>query len=259
MGIVEFTSGIDAAQIALYVFWVFFAGLILYLRREDRREGYPLESDTDGKIIDPGVIWVPEPKTFKLSHGEEVTAPNNKRDSDRELNARRLDKWPGSPSEPTGDPMLDAVGPGSYALRADEPEVNDDGRPKIVPMRTAPAFSIADGQDDPIGMTVVGADKKAAGTVIDAWVDTAENLIRYLEIELSPEAGSRRVLLPIMFAAIRARQRQVYVHAILSSQFSNVPGIASDSQVTLLEEDKVSAYYGAGHLYATPRRAEPYF
>ncbi len=35
---------IDGAQIALYAFWLFFAGLIYYIRREDKREGYPLES-----------------------------------------------------------------------------------------------------------------------------------------------------------------------------------------------------------------------
>lgn len=35
---------IDGAQIALYAFWLFFFGLIIYLRREDKREGYPLES-----------------------------------------------------------------------------------------------------------------------------------------------------------------------------------------------------------------------
>jgi photosynthetic reaction center H subunit len=38
------TSYIDFAQISLYVFWIFFAGLIYYLRSEDKREGYPLES-----------------------------------------------------------------------------------------------------------------------------------------------------------------------------------------------------------------------
>ena len=28
-------------------------------------------------------------------------------------------------------------------------------------------------------------------------------------------------------------------------------------QVTLLEEDKISAYFGGGHFYATPERSEP--
>ncbi len=52
---------IDGAQIALYAFWLFFAGLIIFLRREDKREGYPLESP-DG----PREGWpkVPEKKTY---------------------------------------------------------------------------------------------------------------------------------------------------------------------------------------------------
>ncbi len=34
---------LDVAQVTLYVFWIFFGCLIYYLRREDKREGYPLE------------------------------------------------------------------------------------------------------------------------------------------------------------------------------------------------------------------------
>ena len=44
------TQYIDVAQIVLYVFWFFFAGLIWYLRREDKREGYPLESDRSDSV-----------------------------------------------------------------------------------------------------------------------------------------------------------------------------------------------------------------
>ena len=39
------TKYFDFAQIALYGFWIFFAGLVWYLRREDKREGYPLAVD----------------------------------------------------------------------------------------------------------------------------------------------------------------------------------------------------------------------
>jgi photosynthetic reaction center H subunit len=55
------TRYIDGAQIALYAFWIFFAGLIIYLRREDKREGYPLESPQG-----PREGWppMPEQKTF---------------------------------------------------------------------------------------------------------------------------------------------------------------------------------------------------
>ena len=44
------TSHIDVAQVALYAFWIFFAGLIFYLRSEDKREGYPLQSDRSDRI-----------------------------------------------------------------------------------------------------------------------------------------------------------------------------------------------------------------
>jgi len=33
--------------------------------------------------------------------------------------------------------------------------------------------------------------------------------------------------------------------------------LIDESQVTLLEEEKIMAYYGAGTLYATPSRQEP--
>lgn len=41
----SFTQRFDFAQLALYAFWLFFALLVIYLRREDKREGYPLQSD----------------------------------------------------------------------------------------------------------------------------------------------------------------------------------------------------------------------
>lgn len=60
---------IDGAQIALYAFWLFFAGLIIYLRREDKREGYPLESPQGPR---EGWPRVPEKKTYiHRTHGDE--------------------------------------------------------------------------------------------------------------------------------------------------------------------------------------------
>ena len=45
------TSYMDVAQVVLYAFFMFFAGLIFYLRREDRREGYPLENEAAGYML----------------------------------------------------------------------------------------------------------------------------------------------------------------------------------------------------------------
>ena len=115
------TGYIDVAQIALYAFWIFFAGLIIYLRKEDKREGYPLESDRSGRVRVEGFPAMPAPKTFKLAGGGTVQAPSGARDL-RPIAAQPLGAHLGAPLSPTGNPMLDAVGPASYAERADHPD-----------------------------------------------------------------------------------------------------------------------------------------
>ena len=46
MGTGSITQYIDVAQLVLYMFWFFFAGLIYYLVRENHREGYPMETES---------------------------------------------------------------------------------------------------------------------------------------------------------------------------------------------------------------------
>jgi photosynthetic reaction center H subunit len=91
--------------------------------------------------------------------------------------------------------------------------------------------------------------------VKELWIDQAEVMIRYLEIETLPEFGGRRVLLPMNFS--RVRPDYINVKSILGNQFALVPGLKSQDQITLLEEEKIMAYYGGGTLYATPERQEP--
>jgi photosynthetic reaction center H subunit len=252
MQVGEITGYIDVAQVTLYAFWVFFVGLIIYLRSEDKREGYPLESDRSGQLAVQGFPPVPGPKTFQLSHGGTVTVPSTTRDT-RDIRAVPVAAWPGAPLDPTGNPMLDGVGPASYAMRADVPELTVHGFPSIVPLRVAADASIDPDDPDPRGMAVYGADGIRAGTVTDLWIDRTEPQIRYLEVEVS----AKRVLLPSIMAEIDGKRRAVTVNAILAQQFADVPGTASATQVTKLEEDKITGYYAGGLLYATPARAEP--
>jgi photosynthetic reaction center H subunit len=247
------TSYIDVAQVTLYAFWAFFAGLIFYLRREDKREGYPLESDRSHRVTVQGYPAMPSPKTFLLTHGGEVLAPRRENDT-RKIAAEPTGSWLGAPLEPTGNPMIDAVGPASYALRQDEPELTLEGHPCIVPLRVATDTIVSAEDADPRGMKVVGADGLVAGTVQDLWIDRAEPQIRYLEIQ----AGSRRVMLPIYFCRISGRRGIVEVTSILSTQFADVPGLKSPDQITKLEEDRITAYYAGGTLYATPERLGPF-
>lgn len=248
------TGYFDVAQIALYAFWIFFAGLIIYLRKEDKREGYPLESDrSGGRVKVQGFPAMPAAKAFKLSEGGIVLAPRVERDT-RSILATPTGQYLGAPLRPNGNPMLDAVGPASYAERANHPDYTIDGHPMIVPLRLAAGFSVAAQDPDPRGMQVYGADRESGGVVRDLWVDRAEPQIRYLEVET---VNARRVLLPIAFAKIDASRRRINVKSILGSQFSTVPGIATPDQVTRREEDQITAYFASGNLYATAARAEP--
>jgi photosynthetic reaction center H subunit len=245
------TQYIDVAQLVLYAFWFFFAGLIWYLRREDKREGYPLESDRSSSVRVQGYPAAPEePKVFRLAHGHSLSS--NRIDT-RPINAEPTGPWPGAPLEPTGNGMVDGVGPGSYASRGDTPDVTIDGAPRIVPMRVATDFSVADGDPDPRGMPVLGADGITGALVADIWVDRSEPQIRFYELEVGP----RRVLLPVGLARVNKLRRRIEVESILASQFAGVPGLSNPDQVTLAEEDRIYGYYGGGALYAEPSRTEP--
>lgn len=255
---VNFTNHLDLAQVLLYGFWLFLGGLIFYLQRETRREGYPLESDETGAVY-YNDLAMPAPKTFRLPHGHgSVTVPNAERES-RELALQAIEPWSGSPKEPTGkNPMLDGVGPGAYALRADVPDIMNSGAVKIRPTRIATAFAIPDNDPNPIGRPVVGMDKEQGGTVVDVWVDQAESVIRYYEIKVSDDPAVRTVLMPANFAVVKTKpDTSLYVHAIKGAHFADVPLTASPDQITMLEEEKIMGYYGAGYFYAAANRAEP--
>jgi len=256
MGIGAFTRYIDVPQVILYVFWIFFAGLIYYLRREDKREGYPLESDRSRVIRVEGFPRMPAPKTFLLPSGETYQAPPGSAET-REIRAKAAQPWNGSPQQPLGDPMLDGVGPASYCQRHDRPDVTIEGEPLIVPMRVAPGFSVAPGDPDPRNMPVIAADRQRGGTVVDIWIDRAEPQIRYLEVAIDGKPNARTVLLPIGFARINKGRRRIEVASILAAQFAQVPLTAQPDQVTLLEEDRITGYYAGGHLYAEPSRMGP--
>ncbi len=244
-------SYMDVAQVALYVFWAFFAALIYYLHRENKREGYPLESDRSPYVTVQGFPPIPEPKTFHLHDGSTVLAP--RKEAPETVNGTPVGRFPGAPIEPNGDPMTAGVGPGAWARRADKPDLTADGRVKIVPLRADPEFTVAGEDPDPRGFAVIGADGNVAGKVTDAWVDRSEVLFRYFEVDV----GGRSVLLPVNFSRVDAEGKRIKVASILAAQFAGVPGTKAKDSITMLEEEKVMAYYGAGTRYATPQRAEP--
>ena len=151
----------------------------------------------------------------------------------------------GSPLFPSGDPMDDGLGAAAWTERRDVPELDGHGKPKIRPMSSLIGFEVSAGRD-PRGMDVVSADKVVVGQVIDMWIDVPEQLVRYLEIELKDK--SKR-LLPMPLSKINSKS--VDVHSLYGKHFKKVPSIKKPKEVTMLEEEKVSAYYTGGKLYAS--------
>jgi photosynthetic reaction center H subunit len=171
-----------------------------------------------------------------------------------------VDGYNGSPMIPTGNPMIDGVGPAAWNTeRRDEPDRTYDGRVKVVPMRHDAAFAIAKGDPDPRGLPVVATDKQVVGTVVDVWVNRSEPQVSYYEVQL--QAVDRRVLLPSGFVqwpnfGLWGNDR-LLVKSITAAQFADVPATAREDQITLREEDRICAYYAGGHLYATRSRSQP--
>ncbi len=243
---VIFFGNVDLAQISLYAFWLFFAGLVIYLQRENMREGYPLENEEGDLSANQGPYGGPsETKTFKLPHGRgSITVPENGKEK-RKLSIKKENIAGGAPFSPTGNPMTDGIGAAAWAERRDVPELDGHGKPKIVPMRTLKKYEVSAGKD-PRGMNVISADKKIVGKISDLWVDAPEQLVRYLEIELKDKTSC---LLPMPLALNRGDG--VHVNTLYGKHFPKVPRTKAQTKVTMLEEDKISAYYSGGQLYAS--------
>lgn len=252
---VEFFGDFDLAAAAIWMFWIFFALLIFYLQTENMREGYPLEDDDGRRTSNQGPFPMPKDKTFRLPFGrEDVTVPSRARGDRGPLALQRTGVTGGAPYVPTGDPMVDGVGPASWAPRRDVPELDAHGRPKLRPLSTLHDFKVSAGRD-PRGKAVVAGDGEVIGRVIDMWIDVPEHMVRYLVIDVNPEGTGQIRLAPIHMTRIKADR--VVVRSLYQHNFAGIPQPKSPDRITLLEEEKIMAWYAGGTMYAHPSRAEP--
>ncbi len=243
-----FFGDTDLAAIAIWAFWLFFAGLVVWIQRENTREGYPLEDDLDREAPKEGLFGIPPDKVFRLPHGRgDVWLPSQQARDDRPIALERGAAWAGAPYIPVGDPMVTGVGPAAWANRRDLPELDGHGQPKIRPMSTLSDFSVSAGRD-PRGLPVVAGDGEVVGRIVDFWVDVPEHMIRFLTIDVNPEGTGKTRLLPIHMLRIKADR--VVVRSLHERHFDGIPTIAGTDTITVLEEDKIMAYVAGGQLYA---------
>jgi photosynthetic reaction center H subunit len=245
------------AELALIVFFMFFLALVVWLRREDRREGYPLEHELTGQIESVGGPFLTAvPKRFFLPFDRGIAVQPVGRTQNREpvnIAAKRFENFAGAPYVPTGNPLADGVGPASYAERARWPDQDAHGRARIVPLSGESQISVWSGGRDPRGMSVTAADGKVAGTVRDLWIDRAEHQIRYLEVETT---GGKTILAPMAMASVSAKG--VSIDAINAADYDGVPQLETAGEITRYEEERIIGYFGGGYLYANTDRLEPW-
>ncbi len=247
-----FFGNFDLASLAIWLFWGFFALLVYYLQTENMREGYPLETEDGLPAANQGPFPVPKPKTFRMPHGRsDVTVPSAANEAEHRRSGLALARTAtseGFPHAPTGNAMADGVGPASWAPRRDEPELDGHGHNKIVPMAYADGFTVSAGRD-PRGLPVQAGDLEVVGRISDMWVDAPEQLVRYLEVDLN--SGGKRL---VPMTMVKIWPDRVRINAITSDSFAGIPMTRSSTEVTKLEEDKISGYVAGGWMYDADKR-----
>ena len=206
MGTGAITSYIDVAQLVLYAFWIFFAGLIYYLRARGQARGLSAgiatarpRVDVTGLPADAAAQDLPA-RARRHGHGAERQALAAAAEGQARRTAGPARRW-----SPTGNPMLDGVGPGAYADRADVPDLTFEGHAEDRAAARGAATSTcrAQGPRSARHARSSAPTARSAAPCATCGSTAPRALFRYLEVEPSP-AATRRVLLPINFARIDA-------------------------------------------------------
>jgi photosynthetic reaction center H subunit len=127
-----------------------------------------------------------------------------------------------------------------------------------VPLRVAADHWVAEEDPDPRGWDVVTADGLVAGTVADIWIDRAEANARFIEVAL-PDPLARHVIVPFELTQVKTigLGGVVKVVSVTAPLLAAAPVPASPNFLSAREEDRIQAYFSAGHLYALPSRLGP--
>jgi photosynthetic reaction center H subunit len=250
---VKIVGTFDVTEMVFYAFVLFFLALIFYLRREDRREGYPLEDEVTGRVDTwGGPMQSATAKTFLLPFGQGTSTTPTKGREPVDIAGKRTFRSPGAPYYPTGNPLVDGIGPAAWADRAKTPDLNCNGLNRIVPIgNSSHPVGVHHRDTDPRGLKVIAADGAVAGIVSDLWIDTSDDCVRYLEVD----TGTKKVLAPMGMSKVR--KGYVDIDAINAADYADVPVPVTPGQISRYEEDRVLAYFGGGYLYANRARQEP--
>ena len=240
------TYHIDLAETAVMLFFLGFLGVVWYLRRLDKREGFPMKaSPFDARPLLG--FPLPDAKAYLLEEGGTTVAPHHYEQPP--MGAVPLYRFDGTPMTPVGNPLLAAIGPGAWVMRRDEPMLTEKGELMLAPLRTSEEWSVEEGDADPRGMVVRDRRFVKVGVVHDVWVDKSIKILRLLEVELRAGLASGRILVPIFHAEVDERAREIRITALEAHQLADLPMPVKPDEITAREDERLNAYFAAGYFY----------
>ena len=244
----QISNQLDIPTLASWAFVLFFVGLVFWLQRQSKREGYPLRASPFTAELMDGFPPPPvQPLTYILNEGGTTEAPHYYEQAP--TSAKPMHFFDGTPFLPLGNPLLAGIGPGSWVMKRDEPARTEEGHLALQPLRALPGWSIQKVDSDPRGMTVYDWRWAEVGRVCDVWIDRGSKIITLFEVEMNADIHAGRVLVPIFHTVIREKTRRIRVTALWAHQFADVPMPAAAEIITGPEEERLNAYYSAGRFY----------
>ena len=179
----QISNQLDIPTLAFWVFALFFVGLVFWLQRESKREGYPLKASPFTTELLDGFPPPPAGElTYILNEGGTTDAPHFYEQPP--THSRPMHQFDGTPFRPLGNPLLAAIGPGSWVMKKDVPALTERGDRLLEPLRAMHEWSIERQDADPRGMAVFDWRWNEVGRVVDVWIDRGIKIIRMLEVEL---------------------------------------------------------------------------
>ncbi|WMS41908.1 hypothetical protein RDV64_17830 [Acuticoccus sp. MNP-M23] len=237
---------IDVAFLCVVAFVIFLFVLVFYLRREDKREGYPLIGVSGARhprlTLSEGFPPMPAPKTFHLPHGRDpVTVP-------REEVPEPLHDVTGRPAYglPLESPRPLSAGIGAAAFQAQKPDLPDltnEGEPKLLSLNSHPDHYIPRGGADPRGWVLADKEGLPVGRIVDIWFNQAEYDVRYFSYSIDGVVGLW--LAPTYFCALD-RARGTARVTTLPLEALRHPPVRAGEVVTFRDEDRVNGFFAGG-------------
>ena len=241
------TEHIDTAETAVWLFFIAFAGAIYYLRKLDKREGYPMKASPLDATSLIGFPAPPAPKIYPLMEGATTVAPHHY--PQPPSTARPLHRFDGTPLIAVDDPLTTPLGPGAWVMRREEPMLTEKGEPMLHPLRLLPDWSVLHGDLDLRGRPVLDRRYFVVGTVHDLWIDRSMKILRLLEVRLHDAPPGDHVLVPIFRVDVREADREVRVTSLEAHQFAGIPRPEHPDVIGAREEERINAYFAAGRFY----------